>query len=270
MKVQLFCLPLAVLSFLVAVPEVGAQTVLIDETWEGYTPGSVPAAPWANKFGGGTTPAPSENIIVTQTIGGVTSNWALVGNNATDEPVGNPNLQATFSMPADLNILNVSFSFMIPANYGSASQEFFSLGNIDGNGQASPAISIYLGPNYQGSGNLGYKTAENTRVNVGGTFVAGMQVNVSLLNINKATGTYDLAWSTSGGGSGTLTGIAFTAENFTKNINYISFGESSNLSSTSLLYVDNIRVEAIPEPGTAVLGVFSGLALLVFRRRTRR
>jgi hypothetical protein len=270
MKVQLFYLPLAVLSFLVAVPEAGAQTVLIDENWDGYTPGAVPAAPWSNKFGGGSTPAPSEIIIVSQNIGGATSNWALVGNNASNEPVGNPNLQATFSMPADLNMLNVSFSFMIPANYGNASQEFFSLGNIDGNGQTTAAISLFLGPSYQGNGNLGYRTPENTRVNVGGNFVAGLQVNVNLLNINKAAGTYDLAWSTSGGGSGTLTGIAFTAASFTKNFNYISFGESSNLTSTSLLYVDNIRVEAIPEPGTAVLGVFSGLAFLVFRRGARR
>jgi|GEM_PF-4921075 hypothetical protein len=268
MKISSCLAPLA-LSALICVSDLGAQTVLLDQNWEGYTPGSVPQSPWQMRFGGGSTPAPSEIIIVEQEIGGVTSNWALVGNNATDEPASNPSLLATFSMPADLNILNISFSFMIPANYGNASQQMFNLGNINGQGQTTPAIALYLGANYLGNSVIGYKTPDGSRISLGGSFSAGELVNVSVLNINKATGTYDLAWSTSGGRSGSVTGIGFSTAGFTQNFNYISFGENSAVTSTSLLYVDNIRVEAIPEPGTAVLGLFSGLALLTFRRRKR-
>jgi hypothetical protein len=267
MKIPLFLVPLAVLTLLAPFSDAGAQT-LLSENWEGYTPGATPVAPWQARFGEGDDPAVSKITIVEQTIGSATSNWALVGNNAKNEPVGNPNLLATFTPTSSL--LNISFSFMIPANYGNDSQEFFTLGRILGDGSTQTALSIYLGPNYQATNSmLGYRSAENTRVNLGGNFAAGQQVNVSLTNINNTLRTYDIAWSTSGGASGSVTGIAFTNAAFAGNFNFISFGESSQKLSTSLLYVDNIQVVAVPEPGTLALGLVSGLALVASRRRRR-
>jgi len=243
-----------------------AQT-LINENWESYSSGATPVSPWQVRFGGGTTPAASTVTVTSQTVSGTTSNWALVGNNATNEPTSNPSLLATFTPQSNLQI---SFSFMIPANYGNSSQEFFNLGYINSDGSTvKTSLSLYLGPNYQaGTSMLGYRTSSSARVNLGGTFVAGAQVNVSLTNISKAHGTYDISWSSSSGNSGSQSGIALTTP-IAENWNYVSFGESSAVTSTSLLYVDNVVV-AVPEPKVSalMLGGFAALAAMRIRYRS--
>jgi len=252
-----------VLAAFILAPAFASGQTLINENWESYS--NLPAAvgaPWQSRFGGGTTPTPSAVSVVSQTVGGVTSNWALVGNNATNEPVSNPSLLATFAASTQLN---VSFSFMIPANYGNSSQELFNLGYISPDGNTTQiALSLYLGPNYQsGTGMLGYKTSNGTRVDIGGAFATNQQVNVSLTNINKTTGTYDVAWSSTSG-SGSLGGIALTGAT-AQNWNFISFGESSAVTSTSAMYVDNIIVQAVPEPLTSALLLGAGCVILGLR-----
>lgn len=245
--------------------------VLIDEDFQEYTNlPAAPASPWVVSNGGGTTPAPSTVTVVEQTVNSTTSNWMLVGNNATNEPTGNPGVRAMFTQ--DTGILNISFSFMIPANYGNNSQLQFNMGNLSYTPQTGlvwkPALTLYLGANYQASTSAaGYRTSGGSRVNFGGTFVAGQVFTMNLLNINQALGTYDISWSTSGGTSGLLEDIALTAS-ITETWNYISFGENSGVISTSQLYMDNIVVEAIPEPTTlGALALGGMLLMVVFPRR---
>ncbi len=91
----------------------------------------------------------------------------LIGNNATNEPVSNPLLQRGFTSS---NVLNISFSFLIPQNYGNSSQQFFTLGYTNGT-NTQTALRLYLGANYQGSTALGYQTSSGSRVNAGPAFV---------------------------------------------------------------------------------------------------
>ena len=250
-----------------------AATVLLSENWESYSVGASPVAPWQNRFGGGTTPAASVNTIVSQTINSTTSNWVLIGNNATDEPVSNPGLVRPFTAQTLSTPLEISFSFMIPANYGSSSQQLFTLGYTAANGTLTTGISLYLGPNYQGgSSSLGYKTSTGSRVSLANaTFTAGAAVTVNLTNISQSAGTYDLAWSDTTGKSGSLGGIAVT-NNSTANVwNSIAFGDNSAVTSTSLIYLDNIVVAAVPEPAAITLGLIGGLSVLgLYRRRQGR
>jgi len=240
-----------------------AQTVLINENWGSYSVGSAPAAPWQNLYGGGTTPSASQDSIQQLTIASTTSNWALIGNNATNEPVSNPLLQRGFTSS---NVLNISFSFVIPQNYGNSSQQFLTLGYTNGT-NTQTALRNYLGANYQGATALGYQTSSGSRVNVGPAFVGGSQVNVAMTNISKSAGTFDLAWTITGGTSGSLTGLALTGST-ANDWNFIAFGESSGVASTSQLYVDNIVVQSVPEPGKVALLIGGGLVFLLKRKRT--
>ena len=149
-------------------------------------------------------------------------------DNATiNEPVSNLGLLATYT-PS--NLLDVSFSFMIPANYGNNSQQFFNLGYISSNGQTvETAIPFYLGPNFQATTSMmGYRTSGGDRVNLGGNFTPGEQVNLSFTNINRTEGTCNVSWTTSDGGSGSQAGIALTGTT-SQDWNFISFGESSGV-----------------------------------------
>ncbi len=249
--------------------EIHAAT-LVSENWESYSVGESPVSPWQNRFGGGTTPTPSLNTIVSQTINSTTSNWVLIGNNATNEPASNPGLITTFAAQTLSTPLNISFSFMIPANYGTSSQQFFTLGYTSANGTMTVGTTLYLGPNYQnGSSALGYRTSTGTRVSLeSATFTAGAIVTVNLTNVTQSTGTYDLAWFDSTGKSGSLANIAVTNNATANPWNSISFGDNSNVLSTSLIYLDNIVVEAIPEPSAISLGLVGGIALLgIYRRK---
>lgn len=255
---KLSTLVLLLFAFLL-VPAMSLRaTVLVSENWESYTSGSVVASPWSLTSGGGATPSASTDTVVNATINSVTSNWALIGNNATDEPVGNPGLKTSFT--ATSSLLSLSFEYSIPLNYGAGSQILLNL-----NSGSTVGISMVLGRNYARNG-MAYFNAAGTNTSVGHTFSAGETITLTLANINVATSTYDIAWTSSTGASGSVSGAAF--RNSVASFDNLTFGESSAVTSTSLIYLDNITLQTVPEPGA---GVLLGMALLMggwrFNRR---
>lgn len=244
---------------------------LVNQDFEGFAPGTEltfgTTFPWGMRDGGGTTPTPSSVVVQEETIASMTSNWALVSNSATDEPAANPLLAGIFT---DSGHLEMSFSVMIPSDFGNSSQLLFTLGYFDG-GSWTSGIEIYLGPNFQSQNHwLGYRTSLGDRVDVGsGTSQAGERMDIVLSNVNSATGTYDLSWTSSNGGNGAATGIAVTNALAT-DWNYVSWGENSAITSISSIYVDDIVVNAIPEPAMAQYALIFGGGLLLFMRNRRR
>lgn len=238
---------------------VRAQTI-INENWESYTPGSAVASPWVQTGGGGTTPAVSADTVVNTTINSVTSNWGLINNAATDEPASNPGLKSTFT--ATSAVLSLSLQYSIPANYGNSSQLMLSL-----NSGSTVGISMVLGHNWARNG-MAYINSAGTNTGIGHTFSAGETITLSLANINITTSTYDITWSSSTGASGSITGATFT--HAVTSFDTLTIGESSPVTGTSQLYLDNILLQAVPEPGSlSLLGMcFSvGLGRLMLRRK---
>lgn len=236
-----------------------AQTI-INENWESYTSGAAVASPWVLTGGGGTTPAVSADTVVNTTINSVTSNWGLINNAATDEPASNPGLKTTFTSTSA--VLSLSFQYSIPTNYGNTSQLMLSL-----NSGSTVGISMVLGHNWARNG-MAYINSAGTNTGVGHTFSAGETITLSLASIDVSTGTYNIAWSSSTGASGSVTGATFNHS--VTSFDTLTIGESSPVTGTSMLYLDNILLQAAPEPGSLALialGSVLGLGRLISRRR---
>jgi hypothetical protein len=239
-----------------------AQThagTVINENWDEYTAGSGVSSPWSQTLGGGTTPAVSQDIVTNTTINSVTSNWLLIDNAATDEVNDNPGLKGTFS--AITTTANFSLDYSIPQNYGNGSQIYLTL--FSG---SKAAIQLVLGKNWQRNG-ISYYDSTGTNQGVGHTFSAGETVHITLADIDFTLGTYDILWSSSKGTSGSVNDIAFI--NSVTSLDNLSIGESSPVGGTSKIYLDNISLTTVPEPGTsALLGV--SLATLAGATLARR
>lgn len=268
----------AVVLGLAAMAHVGlssatAQTTLLlsSAAWNSAADGSTLSAPWGQQFGNGDTPAPSTVRIATY----AEEKWAFVNNAATNEPGDNPRLQGNFAAyTATDSTLTISFDYIIPANYGNNSQIQFNVSQYI-NSTTTTAITIGLGRNYDRNG-IYYVDSAGQRQLVGHTFNAGERVTITLSNISLATHTYDLNWSSDKGTTktGSVTGIAFRNSSVTQ-LTYLTFGESSAVTSTSQLYVKNVAVNvdaaAVPEPAHAALFllVAAGATAFVLRRVSR-
>lgn len=242
-------------------------TLLSSSAWDSQADGSALVSPWSQQYGGGSTPAASTVTVTTYQ----SQKWAFLNNAATNESASNPSLQGNFSsFSSTTDTLAVVFDYIIPANYGAGSQIQFNLNQYVA-GTTTAGIVIGLGRNYQING-LYYIDSSGIKQSVGHTFTAGERVTVSLTNISLATKTYDFSWSSSEGGSSSVSNIAMRNAGSISSLSYLTIGDNSAVGGTSEIYIRDFSVTSvsspIPEPST--VGLLIGLAVLggaITRRR---
>lgn len=233
---RIFPLAFLFLLSLLSGPFAWAQTVLLDEDWQGYADGGELQSPWRIGGVGDRLAGGGQDLDAVTVTGG----WAVLENVGNEKGNLNPTISRELALGGRA-LQEVSFQYRLERDYTDASQIFFSLGDGKGN-----AIALVLGKNYQ-FGGMTVRGQDRAFTELGHRFSPGEIVTVRLMQIDPAKKTFALAWQSSTGTSGQKADLPFSNP-AVASLAVISFGESSMELSKSRLAVRAIKVLASDAP----------------------
>lgn len=248
--------------------------VLLSENWSSYSAGDVPSSPWVVSGTGGTTSSTGFTAPSFVKIADLSGNKVAQLESASTNEVGstNPTLRWNFTPTADPD-LEISFSYNLAAlqNTGGGTNtnpmfQTFNTGATQG--------GIYLGlGGSSSSGNLAFFNSSGSIVSLGKAVNQTEWITITLSDISFTNHTYDIAWSSNEGGSGSYNNASFRSitSNDLAMLRFVDNVPYTQDEGTTL-YVDNILVQTIPEPTTLMFSIvgLSGLACLRRGRRNGR
>lgn len=229
-----------------------SAAILINENWESYANGSVPASPWVVWSGSPSGSLGSVTVTNTKSYGAGTKSAYL---NGVGSSTGSVALNQSFA--ATTSALSISFDFYLGASPGVIPQ--FSLMNSSG----SAGLILQL-RNYAGS-NIMNRTGDfQTGNNLSTVALSSWyHIDITTSAASVSGNTYSITITPNGGSPVTYSNLNFY--NQIANFSKIEFGWGS--TNGRELYVDNIVVATVPEPSVALLW---GMGVFALVMRTQR
>lgn len=209
----------------------GAEAVVLDEAWVGYTDGGEPQKSWSvsgvgDKLADGSVDSDSVKI-----QGG----WAVIDKVCRQPGNINPSLNGEFDLKKQA-LESVSFTYQ-----GAGTQVFFVLRQGE-----SILTSLTLGKSWNTKGLQ--VNGPNGSVDVGHRFSVDEEVTVKLFNFNFEKKTFSLTWSSTTGKSGQKDGLAMSNPVATR-VNGIGVNDCvPGTSAPSTVRIKGIRVVATDAP----------------------
>lgn len=251
----LFPLLPAFLSLLALATPVKAELILSAD-WEPptYSNGGTPhTPPWTTVLG---TPTPGEFQVTTARSSPFSAgSQSLVARQASSATL----LTGTFAA-AETAPLSIEFDFYIPTGGAANNPSFFLMG-------ATSNRLLYL--NLRNGGWLvNQKSGDGTGDQI--TPIAyDTWYNVSIVTTNAATAQFDITVTPFGGAAVTTSGLSF--RNAGTEFGSVAFGTNNAHTGAAEFYLDNLSINAIPEPGTLGLAALAcGALALRFGAKMRR